>query len=86
LIRSPLACKSYRDEIFEPVLQILRPEGFEEAPRYPTEHQYRNGVTIFTCNRDYARRFASEVEVGMVGINVLSPVSVACHSVGGWKR
>ena len=78
--------KSYQEEIFGPVLQILRAATFEEAVSYPTRHQYGNGVAIFTRNGDYARRFASQVEVGMVGINVPIPVPVAYHSFGGWKR
>mgnify|MGYP003723038711 CR=1 FL=1 len=78
--------KSYQDEIFGPVLQILRAETFEEALSYPSKHQYGNGVAIFTRNGDYARRFAADVEVGMVGINVPIPVPVAYHSFGGWKR
>ncbi|MEC7934150.1 MAG: aldehyde dehydrogenase family protein, partial [Pseudomonadota bacterium] len=78
--------KSYQDEIFGPVLQILRAESFEEALSYPSQHQYGNGVAIFTRNGDYARRFAADVEVGMVGINVPIPVPVAYHSFGGWKR
>jgi malonate-semialdehyde dehydrogenase (acetylating)/methylmalonate-semialdehyde dehydrogenase len=78
--------KSYQDEIFGPVLQILRAETFEEALSYPSNHQYGNGVAIFTRNGDYARKFAAQVEVGMVGINVPIPVPVAYHSFGGWKR
>ncbi|MEC3909326.1 CoA-acylating methylmalonate-semialdehyde dehydrogenase [Sphingobium sp. CR2-8] len=78
--------KSYQDEIFGPVLQILRAETFEEALSYPSKHQYGNGVAIFTRNGDYARKFAAQVEVGMVGINVPIPVPVAYHSFGGWKR
>jgi malonate-semialdehyde dehydrogenase (acetylating) / methylmalonate-semialdehyde dehydrogenase len=78
--------QSYREEIFGPVLQILRAETFEEALRHPSEHQYGNGVVIFTRNGEYARRFAANVEVGMVGINVPIPVPVAYHSFGGWKR
>ena len=78
--------KSYQDEIFGPVLQILRAQTFEEALSYPSNHQYGNGVAIFTRNGDYARKFASNVEVGMVGINVPIPVPVAYHSFGGWKR
>ncbi len=77
---------SYREEIFGPVLQILRAETFEEALRFPSEHQYGNGVAIFTRNGDHARRFAADVDVGMVGINVPIPVPVAYHSFGGWKR
>ncbi|MDQ4420141.1 CoA-acylating methylmalonate-semialdehyde dehydrogenase [Sphingobium sp. DEHP117] len=78
--------KSYQDEIFGPVLQILRAQTLEEALSYPTRHQYGNGVAIFTRNGDAARQFASQVEVGMVGINVPIPVPVAYHSFGGWKR
>src|SRR5690606_26392849 len=78
--------RSYQDEIFGPVLQILRAETLEEAIGYPSRHQYGNGVAIFTRNGDCAQRFASEVEVGMVGINVPIPVPVAYHSFGGWKR
>jgi malonate-semialdehyde dehydrogenase (acetylating) / methylmalonate-semialdehyde dehydrogenase len=78
--------KSYQDEIFGPVLQIVRAETFEEAVQYPSLHPYGNGVAIFTRNGDFARRFASTVEVGMVGINVPIPVPVAYHTFGGWKR
>jgi malonate-semialdehyde dehydrogenase (acetylating) / methylmalonate-semialdehyde dehydrogenase len=78
--------KSYQDEIFGPVLQIVRAQTFEEAVQYPSRHPYGNGVAIFTRNGDAARRFASSVEVGMVGINVPIPVPVAYHTFGGWKR
>ncbi|GGE95172.1 CoA-acylating methylmalonate-semialdehyde dehydrogenase [Sphingomonas prati] len=78
--------QSYKEEIFGPVLQILRAATFEEAVSYPTQHQYGNGVAIFTRNGDFARNFASSVEVGMVGINVPIPVPVSYHSFGGWKR
>jgi len=78
--------QSYQEEIFGPVLQILRAQTFEEALSYPSNHQYGNGVAIFTRNGDYARKFASNVEIGMVGINVPIPVPVAYHSFGGWKR
>lgn len=78
--------KSYQDEIFGPVLQILRAQTFEEALSYPSNHQYGNGVAIFTRNGDFARKFSANVEVGMVGINVPIPVPVAYHSFGGWKR
>ena len=77
---------SYQDEIFGPVLQIVRAETFEEALRLASRHQYGNGVAIFTRNGDAARDFADQVEVGMVGINVPIPVPVAYHSFGGWKR
>ena len=78
--------KSYQDEIFGPVLQMMRASSFEEALSWPSKHQYGNGVAIFTRNGDAAREFAEQVEVGMVGINVPIPVPVAYHSFGGWKR
>ena len=77
---------TYIDEIFGPVLQIVRAETFEEAVALPSEHQYGNGVAIFTQNGRAAREFADRVEVGMVGINVPIPVPVSYHSFGGWKR
>src|SRR3546814_15649280 len=78
--------QTYQEEIFGPVLQIVRAENFEEAVRLPSEHQYGNGVAIFTRNGHAAREFAHRVNVGMVGINVPIPVPVAYHSFGGWKR
>jgi malonate-semialdehyde dehydrogenase (acetylating) / methylmalonate-semialdehyde dehydrogenase len=80
------AMKTYQEEIFGPVLQIARAETFEEALSLPSQHQYGNGVAIFTRNGRAAREFASRVNVGMVGINVPIPVPVAYHSFGGWKR
>jgi malonate-semialdehyde dehydrogenase (acetylating)/methylmalonate-semialdehyde dehydrogenase len=78
--------KTYQEEIFGPVLQIVRAESFEEAVALPSEHQYGNGVAIFTRNGRAAREFAASVNVGMVGINVPIPVPVAYHTFGGWKR
>jgi len=78
--------ESYKEEIFGPVLQIMRVESFEEALALPSQHQYGNGVAIFTRNGHAAREFAARVNVGMVGINVPIPVPVAYHSFGGWKR
>jgi len=78
--------KTYQEEIFGPVLQIVRAESFEEALTLPSEHPYGNGVAIFTRNGRAAREFASRVNVGMVGINVPIPVPVAYHTFGGWKR
>jgi malonate-semialdehyde dehydrogenase (acetylating)/methylmalonate-semialdehyde dehydrogenase len=78
--------KTYQEEIFGPVLQIVRAQSFEEAIQLPSRHAYGNGVAIFTRNGDAAREFAADVEVGMVGINVPIPVPVAYHSFGGWKR
>jgi malonate-semialdehyde dehydrogenase (acetylating)/methylmalonate-semialdehyde dehydrogenase len=77
---------AYQQEIFGPVLQIVRAENFEEAVELPSAHQYGNGVAIFTRNGHAAREFAARVNVGMVGINVPIPVPVSYHSFGGWKR
>jgi len=77
---------SYKEEIFGPVLQIVRAKDFEEAVALPSNHQYGNGVAIFTRNGHAAREFAARVNVGMVGVNVPIPVPVAYHSFGGWKR
>ena len=76
----------YTDEIFGPVLCIVRADDYEEALRLPTEHEYGNGVAIFTRDGDTARDFVSRVQVGMVGVNVPIPVPVAYHTFGGWKR
>ena len=78
--------KTYQDEIFGPVLQVVRAGTLEEAAALPSQHAYGNGVAIFTRNGLAARAFASRVNVGMVGINVPIPVPVAYHSFGGWKR
>lgn len=78
--------ESYREEIFGPVLQIVRAPDFESALDLPSKHQYGNGVAIFTRNGHAAREFAQRVNVGMVGINVPIPVPVAYHTFGGWKR
>jgi malonate-semialdehyde dehydrogenase (acetylating)/methylmalonate-semialdehyde dehydrogenase len=77
---------SYHNEIFGPVLQIVRARDFEEAVMLPSRHQYGNGVAIFTRNGHAAREFAARVNVGMVGINVPIPVQVSYHTFGGWKR
>ncbi len=78
--------QSYKEEIFGPVLQIVRAETLEEATALATNHQYGNGVAIFTRSGRIARDFAAKVQVGMVGINVPIPVPVSYHSFGGWKR
>jgi malonate-semialdehyde dehydrogenase (acetylating) / methylmalonate-semialdehyde dehydrogenase len=78
--------QSYKDEIFGPVLQIVRAHEFAEAAALPSKHQYGNGVAIFTRDGDAAREFASKVNVGMVGINFPIPVPLAYHTFGGWKR
>jgi malonate-semialdehyde dehydrogenase (acetylating) / methylmalonate-semialdehyde dehydrogenase len=77
--------RSYQEEIFGPVLQILRAETFEEALSYPSVHHQGNAVSVFTNSGDAAQRFVAEVAVGMVGVNVPMPVPVSYHSFGGWK-
>ena len=76
----------YKEEIFGPVLSVVRTESFEEAAKLPTEHEFGNGVAIFTRDGDAARDFAARVQVGMVGINVPIPVPLAFHTFGGWKK
>jgi malonate-semialdehyde dehydrogenase (acetylating)/methylmalonate-semialdehyde dehydrogenase len=76
----------YKEEIFGPVLSIVRAKSFDEAIDLPSTHEYGNGVAIYTSDGDAARDFASRVQAGMVGINVPIPVPLAYHSFGGWKR
>ncbi|ASR36685.1 methylmalonate-semialdehyde dehydrogenase (acylating) [Prauserella marina] len=76
----------YREEIFGPVLSVVRAADYEEALRLPSEHEYGNGVAIFTRDGDTARDFTSRVNTGMVGVNVPIPVPIAYHTFGGWKR
>lgn len=76
----------YREEIFGPVLVIVRVADFETALRFINEHEYGNGTAIFTRDGGVARAFSHAVQVGMVGINVPIPVPMAYHSFGGWKR
>jgi len=78
--------RSYQEEIFGPVLQMLRVDTLEQAIALVSAHPYGNGVALFTRSGEAARRFAEQVEVGMVGINVPIPVPVAHHGFGGWKR
>jgi malonate-semialdehyde dehydrogenase (acetylating)/methylmalonate-semialdehyde dehydrogenase len=76
----------YRDEIFGPVLVVLRAQTLEEAIALVNRNPYANGTAIFTESGGAARRFASEIQVGMVGVNVPIPVPVAFYSFGGWKN
>ena len=76
----------YREEIFGPVLSVVRADSFDTAVTMINEHEYGNGTAIFTRDGDAARTFADGIEVGMVGVNVPIPVPVAYHSFGGWKR
>jgi len=78
--------RTYREEIFGPVMQIVRSGSLDEAVDLASRHQYGNGVAIFTRNGKAAREFAQKVQVGMIGINVPIPVPVAYHTFGGWKR
>ncbi len=77
---------TYEEEIFGPVLQIVRADSLDQAIALPSQHAYGNGVAIFTSNGNTAREFVQRVNVGMVGVNVPIPVPVAYHSFGGWKR
>ncbi|MDO8697899.1 MAG: CoA-acylating methylmalonate-semialdehyde dehydrogenase [Pseudomonas sp.] len=76
----------YQEEIFGPVLCIVRVNSLEEAMQLINDHEYGNGTCIFTRDGEAARLFCDEIEVGMVGVNVPLPVPVAYHSFGGWKR
>ncbi|MGI9520497.1 MAG: CoA-acylating methylmalonate-semialdehyde dehydrogenase [Hyphomicrobiaceae bacterium] len=76
----------YKEEIFGPVLSVVRAQDYEEALRLPNEHEYGNGVAIFTRDGDTARDFTSRVQIGMVGVNVPIPVPLAYYTFGGWKR
>ena len=76
----------YKEEIFGPVLSVVRAKDFEEASELVNDHEYGNGVSIFTRDGDAARTFSSKIKVGMVGINIPIPVPMAFHSFGGWKR
>jgi malonate-semialdehyde dehydrogenase (acetylating) / methylmalonate-semialdehyde dehydrogenase len=76
----------YKEEIFGPVLSVVRAKTYDEGLQLANQHEYGNGVAIFTRDGDAARDFASKVQVGMVGINVPIPVPLAYHTFGGWKR
>ncbi|MFQ8432980.1 CoA-acylating methylmalonate-semialdehyde dehydrogenase [Amaricoccus sp. W119] len=76
----------YKEEIFGPVLSVVRANSYEEAVGLASNHEYGNGVAIYTRDGDAARDFVSKVNVGMVGVNVPIPVPIAYHTFGGWKR
>jgi malonate-semialdehyde dehydrogenase (acetylating) / methylmalonate-semialdehyde dehydrogenase len=76
----------YKEEIFGPVLSVVRAKDYGEGLRLANEHEYGNGVAIFTRDGDAARDFAAKVNVGMVGVNVPIPVPIAYYTFGGWKR
>lgn len=76
----------YKEEIFGPVLAVVRARTFEEALQLVNDHEFGNGTVIFTRDGETAREFTNRVQVGMVGVNVAIPVPIAFHSFGGWKR
>ena len=76
----------YKEEIFGPVLTMVRVDTFDDAIQLINDHEFGNGTSIFTRDGDAAREFANNIEVGMVGVNVPIPVPLAFHSFGGWKR
>ena len=78
--------KIYKEEIFGPVLCVVRAKSYAEAVKLINDHEFGNGTAIFTNNGGVARNFMRDVKAGMVGINVPIPVPVAFHSFGGWKR
>jgi len=76
----------YKEEIFGPVLSVVRVKNFDEALQLINDHEFGNGTSIYTRDGDVGRTFANKIKVGMVGINIPIPVPVAYHSFGGWKR
>ena len=76
----------YKQEIFGPVLSVVRAADYESALALPMKHEYGNGVAIYTRDGDAARDFAARINVGMIGVNVPIPTPLAYHSFGGWKR
>ena len=76
----------YKEEIFGPVLSVIRAKDFDEALQLVNDHEYGNGVSIFTRDGDSGRTFSNKAKIGMVGINIPIPVPMAFHSFGGWKR
>jgi malonate-semialdehyde dehydrogenase (acetylating)/methylmalonate-semialdehyde dehydrogenase len=76
----------YKEEIFGPVLSVVRVKDFDTAVKLINDHDYGNGVSLFTRDGDSARTFVNKIQVGMVGINIPIPVPMAFHSFGGWKR
>src|SRR5476651_1775706 len=80
------AMRIYQEEIFGPVLSVVRAPDFESALTLVNEHEFGNGTAIFTRDGDAAREFVSRAQVGMIGVNIPIPVPMAYHSFGGWKR
>ena len=78
--------KIYKDEIFGPVLSIIRTDTYEAAIKLVNEHEFGNGTSIYTSDGEISRHFTTNSQIGMVGVNVPIPVPMAFHSFGGWKR
>ena len=78
--------KIYKEEIFGPVLSVVRVKNFDEALKLVNDHEFGNGASIFTRDGDSGRTFSSKAKIGMIGINIPIPVPMAFHSFGGWKR
>ena len=78
--------KIYKEEIFGPVLSVVRAKNYEEALDLVNNHDFGNGTSIYTSNGETSRHFTTNCKIGMVGINVPIPVPMAFHSFGGWKQ
>ena len=76
----------YKEEIFGPVLSVVRVNTYEQALKLINEHKFGNGTSVYTSDGDIARHFTSHSQIGMVGVNVPIPVPMAFHSFGGWKQ
>ena len=85
LVHVPVGSRTHTEEIFGPVLSVVRVSSYEEGLKVINDGEYGNGTAIFTNDGGAARRFQNEVEVGMIGINVPIPVPMAFYSFGGWK-
>ena len=86
VIEAKPGTKLWNEEVFGPVLSVVRAKTYEEGVQLVNDHEYGNGTAIFTRDGDTARDFASKIQIGMVGINVPIPVPLAYHTFGGWKR
>ena len=78
--------KIYKEEIFGPVLSVVRANNYEEALQLVNDHDFGNGASIYTSDGEISRNFTTSCKIGMVGVNVPIPVPMAFHSFGGWKQ
>ena len=76
----------YKDEIFSPVLSVIRVNDYEEAINLVNDHAFGNGTSIYTSDGEISRHFTTKCKIGMVGVDVPIPVPMAFHSFGGWKQ